>query len=352
MCNAIYKFSIIIPVYNVDPYLRECLDSVLSQTFSDWEAICVDDGSTDGSGAILDEYAEKDARFRVIHQKNAGVSAARNVALDCARGEWIGFLDADDVWASIALQSTVGVLKKYPDEALVRFKYKEFQETEKCNFGRNLEIGSVSRIVIDKEIHIQDFYCYFITFFLNREFFKEVRFPLYKRGEDRVYIDRILLSCVKGIVSLDATFYGYRQRRSSQMHSKPSVQVLLDEMDHRCDVIEMCDKSDKLVRYEESPGWEWLERYLTSSFVDILLGCESHDRKLLIDMWYARLLRIKQAKRITSWGRFLIFVYTKLCWRNLHLIHLVHWLDMKTERFYVLIRTNGFYRKSNNWNSV
>jgi len=89
-------FSIIIPVYNVAPYLRECLDSVLAQTFIGWEAICVDDGSTDGSGAILDEYAGKDSRFKVIHQANAGVSAARNAALEVARGDWICFLDADD----------------------------------------------------------------------------------------------------------------------------------------------------------------------------------------------------------------------------------------------------------------
>ncbi|MBQ8124295.1 MAG: glycosyltransferase [Kiritimatiellae bacterium] len=90
-------FSIIIPVYNVAPYLRECLDSVLAQTFTDWEAICVDDGSTDGSGAILDEYAAKDRRYKVIHQKNAGVSVTRNIALDVANGAWVGFLDADDV---------------------------------------------------------------------------------------------------------------------------------------------------------------------------------------------------------------------------------------------------------------
>lgn len=92
-------FSIIIPVYNVAPYLRECLDSVLAQTFTDWEAICVDDGSTDESGAILDEYAAKDKRFRVIHKTNGGVSSARNTGLDAARGDWIGFLDADDILA-------------------------------------------------------------------------------------------------------------------------------------------------------------------------------------------------------------------------------------------------------------
>lgn len=96
-------FSIIIPVYNVAPYLRECLDSVLKQTFTDWEAICVDDGSTDESGAILDEYAEKDSRFKVIHQQNAGVSAARNIALDNASGHWFLFLDGDDIFRVDAL---------------------------------------------------------------------------------------------------------------------------------------------------------------------------------------------------------------------------------------------------------
>ena len=95
-------FSIVIPVYNVAPYLRECLDSLLAQTCADWEAVCVDDGSTDSSGAILDEYAAKDSRFVVVHQENRGVSAARNKGLDIAKGEWLVFLDGDDA-ASIQL---------------------------------------------------------------------------------------------------------------------------------------------------------------------------------------------------------------------------------------------------------
>ena len=98
-------FSIIIPVYNVEPYLRKCLDSVLNQTCGDWECICVDDGSTDSSGKILDEYVAKrkvkekgegEQRIIVIHQQNGGVSAARNAALDLAKGEWVQFLDSDD----------------------------------------------------------------------------------------------------------------------------------------------------------------------------------------------------------------------------------------------------------------
>ena len=90
------KISIIVPVYKVEQYLRRCLDSILAQTFTDWECILIDDGSPDKSGAICDEYASRDSRFCVIHQENKGVSAARNAGLDAARGQWIGFVDSDD----------------------------------------------------------------------------------------------------------------------------------------------------------------------------------------------------------------------------------------------------------------
>ena len=90
------KVSIILPVYNVAPYLRQSLDSIIAQTLSDIEIICVDDGSTDESGQILDEYKEKDDRIKVIHKKNAGTGAARNDGLKIATGECIGFVDPDD----------------------------------------------------------------------------------------------------------------------------------------------------------------------------------------------------------------------------------------------------------------
>jgi len=88
--------SIIVPVYNVEKYIRRCLDSIKDQTLTDFECILIDDGSPDNSPAICDEYANADSRFIVIHQKNAGVSAARNAGLDAAKGEWIGFVDSDD----------------------------------------------------------------------------------------------------------------------------------------------------------------------------------------------------------------------------------------------------------------
>ena len=91
------KLSIIVPVYKVEEYLGECIDSLLSQTIDDYEIILVDDGSPDNCPQICDEYALRDRRVRVIHKANGGLSDARNAGLDVARGEWIGFVDSDDV---------------------------------------------------------------------------------------------------------------------------------------------------------------------------------------------------------------------------------------------------------------
>ena len=101
------KVSVIIPIYNVEAYLRECLDSVLNQTLGDIEIICIDDGSTDCSAKILEEFAKDDRRIRVITQSNAGAGAARNTGLAIAQGQWFSFLDADDVFDSKMLSDMV-----------------------------------------------------------------------------------------------------------------------------------------------------------------------------------------------------------------------------------------------------
>ena len=89
------EISIIVPVYKVERYLRQCLDSIEAQTFCNWECILVDDGSPDGSGAICDEYAARDSRFRVIHRPNGGLSAARNTGIRASVAPYIGFVDSD-----------------------------------------------------------------------------------------------------------------------------------------------------------------------------------------------------------------------------------------------------------------
>lgn len=94
--NKSPKISVIVPVYNSEKYLPKCIDSILSQTYTDFELILVNDGSKDGSGDICDEYAQKDTRVRVFHKENGGVSSARNLGLEEAKGEWIAFVDSDD----------------------------------------------------------------------------------------------------------------------------------------------------------------------------------------------------------------------------------------------------------------
>lgn len=100
------KISVIVPVYNTEKYLHRCVDSILAQTFTDFELLLIDDGSTDSSGAICDEYAQKDSRVRVFHKKNGGVSSARNLGLDNAKGEWISFVDSDD-WIELSMLDEV-----------------------------------------------------------------------------------------------------------------------------------------------------------------------------------------------------------------------------------------------------
>ena len=123
------KFSVIIPVYNVEAYLRDCLDSVLNQTCADWQAICVNDGSTDGSANILNEYAARESRVKVINQANGGLSAARNTGIKAAEGEYVLFLDSDDWMEENALEVLSANLG---DEDILCFSGRRYFESDRA----------------------------------------------------------------------------------------------------------------------------------------------------------------------------------------------------------------------------
>lgn len=100
------KISVIVPIYNAEKYLHRCIDSILNQTFTDFEVLLINDGSTDSSGSICDEYAKKDSRVRVFHKENGGVSLARNIGIDKALGLWTLFVDSDD-WLDLGTFSLI-----------------------------------------------------------------------------------------------------------------------------------------------------------------------------------------------------------------------------------------------------
>lgn len=125
------EISIIVPVYNVEPYLEKCIDSILNQTFSDFELILVDDGSPDKCGMICDCYAEMDSRVKIIHKKNGGVSSARSAGLKIAKGEYIGFVDSDDY------------IERLMFESLYRQAIDSFSDIVVCDFNMLNESGEV-----------------------------------------------------------------------------------------------------------------------------------------------------------------------------------------------------------------
>lgn len=227
-------FSIIIPVYNVAPYLRECLDSVLAQTFTDWEAICVDDGAKDGSGAILDEYVLLDTRFRVIHQANAGVSVARNVALNVARGEWLCFLDADDKVEEHWLQDINDGAKRHPEVDWIRTSYRDwFEGMEPVPWSEE----SVHRY---SEIEYEDIVCAAwnmlahagmpcLNVFKRTKNFK-IRFPVgQKYSEDLCFTLDYLIDHTEThrLLTIPNDSYRYRIRDSSASHSARVGEIVM-----------------------------------------------------------------------------------------------------------------------------
>lgn len=119
MTNQSPKISVIVPVYNVEKYLPRCIDSILSQTFTDFELLLIDDGSTDNSGKICDEYAKHDSRIMVFHKENGGVSSARNIGLDNAKGKWITFSDSDDEFYSDALKTYNDIIQTHDNVDII-----------------------------------------------------------------------------------------------------------------------------------------------------------------------------------------------------------------------------------------
>lgn len=142
------KVSIIIPVYNVEEYLKECLDSVRNQTLVDIQIICVNDGSTDNSKYILDEYCKKDARFEVINKKNGGLSSARNIAISLVRADYLTFLDSDDYLAANYLEEMYNLAEKFFLDLAICNAYK-FDHKERSFFQK---LYDFSELMGDKEV--------------------------------------------------------------------------------------------------------------------------------------------------------------------------------------------------------
>ena len=211
-------FSIIIPVYNVEKFLRECLDSVLYQTCTDWEAICVNDGSTDGSDAILNEYSAKDMRFNVINKVNGGLSSARNIGFDAAKGDYVLFLDSDDWLETNALEVLAANMD---NEDMLCFSGRRFFEADKSfqpsDQLQERHYPSGMEYYNDNALQRRDFAFVCVVLRAYRRMFLLENRLSFKEGiyhEDNLFTP---LTCyyAHGVRTINECLYNYRVRESS-----------------------------------------------------------------------------------------------------------------------------------------
>ena len=218
------KVSVIIPVYNIEKILPQCLKSVINQSHKNLEIILVDDGSTDSSGKICDEYQKKDNRIMVIHKKNEGVSNARNDALDIATGVYIYFIDSDDYIESTCIEKLVKkIVEENADLVMSDFNYvdeksKELEDTKKFYVRKNSE--SITGKIALYNINWYLWYNVWGKLY-KKELFQTVRFPKDKRISEDHYVLTRVTALANKIAFVNEVLYHYVQQESSITHNAP-----------------------------------------------------------------------------------------------------------------------------------
>lgn len=205
------KVSLIVPVYNVEKYLRKCIDSILNQTFTDFELILVNDGSLDSSGDICEEYKRRDNRIKVINKKNGGLSEARNFGIDIAIGEYIGFIDSDDYIEKNMIEILYKSIVENDSDIAICGYYIDFDKIniKNNNIEKNLVLTSQQAIEIIPDISPAAW-----NKLYKRNIFEKIRYPIGKFNED-VYILLDILEKANKISYCKERLYHYIQRSNS-----------------------------------------------------------------------------------------------------------------------------------------
>jgi glycosyltransferase involved in cell wall biosynthesis len=243
-----YLISIIIPIYNTEKYILKCLNSVISQTYNNWEIILINDGSTDNTYELCKRYFLSDSRIYMINKNNTGVSDSRNRALDIAKGKYVIFLDSDDYWCDISiLEKMIRLAEKYNLD-IVRAGYKEVGEFDEILFVPD-NSRKISNKVVDSITFLEKILCgeYFLCLCLiKKERIGNIRFNIKRKYlEDVEFYLNILMNDLR-CMFLPEIFYAYRKQSNSvTMNFNPSLwgDIL--------DIVRLCfNLSDKSADYK------------------------------------------------------------------------------------------------------
>jgi glycosyltransferase involved in cell wall biosynthesis len=222
------KISVIVPVYKVQDYLGRCVDSILAQTYPELEVILVDDGSPDGCGALCDRYAAQDARVRVIHKANGGLSSARNAGMDAATGTWLAFVDSDD-WLDPTMLELLHRLCVEHEAQIAecgsRSLYADRTENSATETGEVTEATPLQ--ALDGNLDYKNFFVMSWNKLYRADIARGVRFPEGRIHEDEFTTHRFYLAAQK-IVAVDTAAYNYDRRREGSITAHFRVENLTD----------------------------------------------------------------------------------------------------------------------------
>lgn len=232
MEHIIIKVSIIIPVFNVQKYLKCCVESVLAQTFTNYEVLLIDDGSSDGSSEVCDQIAELDSRIVVVHKQNTGVSDTRNHGLDLARGDYVIFLDSDDFWYDTTFLEKLVDLADINHLDIIRGEYKAVDENGKDLFIRNPTKRriSYSEKVLDSATFLEVSICgefFGVLFLIRKSAIGDLRFNTRQIFLEDMRFFVTLLSRSLRCMFIPLHFYAYRKIETN-VSSQASIAKLQD----------------------------------------------------------------------------------------------------------------------------
>jgi len=260
------KLSIVIPVYNVEKYLSKCLDSILVDNAFTGQVICVNDGSTDGSAAILEEYAKKYSNIEIITQPNAGLSAARNAGLKVAKGEYVCFLDSDDYWEPYVLKGLMEQVE-LDDLDVLRFDYQNVNENyEVFNPNKSPRYVDSKTEVVDGKIYLNTrmgYACYAVMYIMRKSIV-----PSFTEGihfEDVDWLPRMMLRANR-VNSSTKVVYNYLVRQGSITQTEGKKEKLRKNLEDRMTVL-----ANLTHLYKNHPDCDWLLRMRSSMTAGTLM---------------------------------------------------------------------------------
>lgn len=305
--------SVIIPIYNVEKYLRRCLDSVINQTFTDWEAVCVNDGSPDNSASILEEYAAKDARFKVITKENGGLSDARNVGLEHCTGEYIMYLDSDDlihpqtmeIAHALAMRNGSDVVSWYKDkwfrpELIVRYKLgQNIDQALPRRIKRRYKLSEVDSYVTDDvfahvvelshskvKYPIKHFYVW--RHLLKKELIEDVKFLKGVTFEDFPWWSEVILKNPRVTITNLPFYYYFPNFGSIDLGSKRAKKVRnwIKGLSHSYDLYEERATDYQKAQWHKNCMWPVIIYQIARKLKEIDIPEDIADIKgRLIELW-------------------------------------------------------------------